>query len=585
MKQLVLFYLSIFCFIMSLNESFSQPVSPNKVTIKIISTTDVHGAIFPYDFIEDEPVNSSLAQVYSYVKEQRSIKGQEVILLDNGDFLQGQPVVYYANYEDNNRLHICADVMNYMQYDAASVGNHDIETGHEVYDSLVNKFSFPWMAANAINVKTGEPYFKPYTVITRQGIKIAIIGLITPGIPNWLPVKLWEGIIFEDMIVAAEKWMQIVQEKENPDIVIGLFHSGVDYTYNNQTEGTLKNENASKLIAERVSGFDYIIAGHDHQEFNLLITNPSGEKTLLIDARNSAKMVGVATIELIKNQETNKYEKTITGMTLEMNNCEPDSDFMRKYSDYVQVIKSYVSRPVAHFTRTISSRDALFGNSSFVDIIHEIQLKTTGADISFSAPLSYDSKIMKGQVYVRDMFKLYKFENLLYTMRLSGKEIYDYLEYSYSWWFNTMESKYDHLLRFYTDNNGNERLLAKFYNFSSAAGINYTVDLTKPAGSKVTISTLSNGEPFNLNKYYVVAINSYRGNGGGGHLTDGAKISMDDLHLRILSTTNNDLRFITMKWLEEQNVVSPKALGNWRAIPDEYWKKGRKRDYKLLYEN
>ena len=554
------------------------------IKIKIIATGDVHGAIFPYDFIENEPLNTSLAQVYTYIREQRNVKSQEVILLDNGDFLQGQPVVYYSNYEKHDGQHICADVMNYMKYDAASVGNHDIETGHNVYDNLVKEFNFPWLAANAVDKNTKEPYFKPYTIITRKNIKIAVIGLITPSIPIWLPEKIWTGIEFLDMVECAKKWVEIVKEKENPDLIVGLFHSGIDNTYNNRSEKDYLNENASNLVAQNVPGFDLIFAGHDHQECNQVVKNVAGGRVIVLDPKNSAKLAAVASVQ-IKKDGDKIIDKKITGLIMEMNSCEPDKDMMRRYADYINMIKKYVSKPIAKFTRTISSRDAMFGNSAFVDLIHSIQLEETGADISFAAPLTFDSKINKGIVCVRDMFKLYKFENLLYTMRLSGKEILDYLEYSYATWFNTMSDRKDHLVLFQVDQKGNDRTAGKFYNYSSAAGIIYTVDLTKPAGEKIKISGFADGRPFELDKYYLAAINSYRGNGGGGHLTDGAGIPHSELLNRIVAATSKDLRYIIMQHIEKRRHISPKASGNWKAIPQDFWIKGRKKDYQLMYDN
>ena len=211
-------------------------VSAQTVNIKIIETSDVHGAILPYDLINDTTTTSSLAQVHSYVITERYRPGQELILLDNGDILQGDPLVYFYNYEDTTDTHIHAEAMNFMSYDAATIGNHDIETGHRVYDKFRKEINFPWLAANAINKKTGEPYFEPYTIIERKGIRIAVLGLITPSIPNWLPEILWDGLVFEDMIETAEKWVPIIKEKENPDLLIGLFHSGVDYDYNDEDE-------------------------------------------------------------------------------------------------------------------------------------------------------------------------------------------------------------------------------------------------------------------------------------------------------------------------------------------------------------
>lgn len=552
--------------------------------IKLIATGDVHGAIFPYDFIENEPLNTSLAQIYTYIKEQRSVKSQEVVLLDNGDFLQGQPVVYYSNYEHHEGPHICADVMNFMGYDAASVGNHDLETGHEVYDKLVKEFNFPWLAANAVNKKTGEPYFAPYAIINRKNVKIAIIGMITPTIPVWLPDKIWEGMEFHDMVECAKKWVKIVKEKENPDLIVGLFHSGVDSTYNNHSDEDYMNENASNLVAQRVPGFDIIFAGHDHQEFNMVVRNCEGGRVIILDPKNCAKLAAVASVQ-IKKENGKLVDKKITGLIMEMNSCEPDREMMKRYADYIKMIKRYVSKPIAKFTRTISSRDAMFGNSAFVDLIHSIQLEATGADVSFAAPLTFDSKVDKGTVCIRDMFKLYKFENLLYTVELTGKEILDYLEYSYGSWFNTMSDRKDHLVLFEVDERGNGRTAGKFYNYSSASGINYTVDLTKPAGEKITINGFTDGRAFELDKTYKVAINSYRGNGGGGHLTDGSGISHDDLLKRIISSTDKDLRYIIMQHIEAMRIVSPKAKGNWKAIPQDFWIRGRKKDYQIMYDN
>ncbi len=186
------------------------------VNIKIIETSDVHGALLPYDLTNDLQTTSSLAQVHSYVVSQRIQQDQEVILLDNGDLIQGDPISYFYNFEDTIDAHIFADALNFMGYDAATIGNHDIETGHDVYDKFRREINFPWLAANAVNIETNEPYFKPYTIIEKKGVRIAVLGLTTPSIPNWLPEKLWSGIEFEDMIESAEKWVEIIKEKEKP---------------------------------------------------------------------------------------------------------------------------------------------------------------------------------------------------------------------------------------------------------------------------------------------------------------------------------------------------------------------------------
>jgi len=567
---------------------------PQTITVKIIETSDVHGAIFPYDLKENKETNSSLARVTTYLKEQCADTNQIVFLLDNGDILQGDPVVYYYNFEKTDTIHLYADVMNYMKYDAGTVGNHDIETGHDVYDKFNTEINFPWLAANAINTTINESYFKPYTTIERGGVKIAVLGLITPAIPQWLPEKIWAGMRFDDMVETAQKWVKKIRETEQPDLMIGLFHAGVDYTYNDQNENTYKNENAAKLVAKKVDGLDVVFVGHDHAGWNTKTKSPSGKDVLILGTTAGARNIAVANYVLKYDKVCMIYhKKEITGELVDMKNYVPDAGFMNRYKNNFEEAKNYVSRPVGEFSETISSRDAMFGPSKFVDLIHTIQLDLTDADVSFSAPLSFNAKIDKGTVYVKDMFDLYRYENLLYTMELTGQEIKDYLEFSYGNWFNQMKDENDHLLKFKLDESGNikysERtkspeLEERYYNFESAAGIDYVVDVTKPIGEKITIKNFSNGNPFDLNTKYKVAVNSYRGNGGGGHLTRGAKIPQEDLSNRVINSTEKDLRFYLMKWIEKEKLVTPKLMGNWKVVPENYWQAGKLKDYQLLFK-
>jgi len=588
-KQSIFFSLFLTASLLTINAIL--PLHAQTIKLKLIETSDVHGSLFPWDFINDKPTSASLAQVYTYVEEQRADKSQSVILLDNGDILQGQPLVYYYNFEDTKSEHICASVMNYMKYDAATVGNHDIEPGHPVYDKIEKEFKFPWMAANAVDTKTGEPYFKPYTILNRNGVKIAIMGLITPGIPMWLPEKIWSGIDFQDMVVSAKKWVEIIREKEHPDVLIGLIHAGVNANYEGQTADMPRNENAAQLVAEKVPGFDVVFVGHDHHGWNYKVKDTDGKEILILGTLGSSRTVTEATIVLNKTTGTEKWKKEISGNIIQVEKYQPDTAFMAEFEPVINTIKAYVSKPIGVFTETISTHESVFGDSPFIDLIQQIQLDLTQADVSFAALLSFNAEIKKGDVYVRDMFNLYKYENLLYTMKLSGQEIRDYLEYSYGQWFNQMKNADDNLLNFRRDETGNlilsrgaPQLSASYYNFSSAAGINYTVDVSKPAGERISITTMADGKPFELKKTYSVAINSYQANGGGGLLTLGAKIPKDEITGRIVTSTAKDLRYYLMKWIEEKQTVNPKAMNNWSVIPTDWWEKGKEKDAKLLFK-
>jgi 2',3'-cyclic-nucleotide 2'-phosphodiesterase/3'-nucleotidase len=555
--------------------------------ISIIESTDVHGVILPYDFIEKKPVESSLSGAVSYINKLDK-ENINILLLDNGDNLQGQPEEYYYNFIDTVSPHFNAEVMNYMKYDAASVGNHDIEAGHPVYDRLKKLYTFPLLAANAVYARTGEPYFKPYVIINKKGLKIAVLGMVTPAIPTWLPPELYSGMEFRDMVVTAKKWMPEILAKE-PDIIVGLFHSGWNRSFNKVTSDTL-DENGSAAVAYLVPGFDVIFNGHDHNTVNEKIVNNAGDTVLILDGGSRGEEIAQADVVFTGRKNGRKAVKLLTGSIVKLKDYAPDKDFIRKFSGEDSTIRSYVGKVIGESTANISSRDSYFGSSGFVDMIHSMQLEITGADISFAAPLSFDVSISKGPVTVGDMFKLYRYENMLYTMRLSGQEVLKYLEYSYAGWVNTMKGPNDALLKYRTGkdskpvvSDGRARLRNQSYNFDSAAGINYIVDVSKPEGSRITISSFSDGRRFEKDKMYRVAVNSYRGNGGGGHLTEGVGLSSTELRSRLISSTDKDLRYYIIKAIEKKRIIAPSPNKNWKLIPEEWVRKAVPRDSIMLF--
>ena len=601
-------FLLMFNFLFSLLSLFSCKPK-GEINFTIVETTDIHGMIFPYNFITDREENTSMAHISSYIKKLKS-EGKTVLLLDNGDTLQGQPTVYYYNFIATNEKHIWAEVLNYMNYDIITMGNHDIEAGHTVYDKIVKEIKAPVIVANLINEKTKEPYFKPYSIIKKNGIKIAVLGMIEPAIERQLPKILYEGIIAEDMIECAKKWIKIIKEKENPDLIIGLFHSGANYT---EDKEKYKNENASQLVAQEVDGFDIIFVGHDHQGWNGKgydeitkqktkdVKSPSGKIVPIYGGVNAARLIASVDVRMIYDKETKKWDIDFNGKLIEPSKFEADKEFLNRFNDYKDEIKIWVERDIGELNTKLTSDEAMFGDSYFLSFIHNLQFeiakKELGekADISFAAPLSKDAVLNVGKVKVRDMFNLYPYENFFYVMRLTGKQIKDIMEYSYCRQFNRMTNINEHLIYFKRDASGNlifnnrynsYDTLTQTYNYESFGGLNYIVDVRKCYGERVNIISMSDGSNFDLNKEYKIAINSYRGSGGGGHLTQGAKIDLKTLQNMdlVIKSTDKDLRFYMMKWFEEQtNSITVEKLNNWKVIPEDYLKAGRERDYKLLY--
>ena len=552
------------------------------VKLKIVETSDIHGNYYPYDFILRHEAGGSLARIHAFVQKEREVYKDNLLLLDNGDILQGQPCAYYYNYIDTISPHLAAEVLNYMQYNTGNMGNHDVETGRAVFDRWADDCKFPILGANIIDTATGKTHFKPYEVLERDGVKIVVLGMITPAIPVWLSENLWKGLRFDDMEETARKWMKIIREKEKPDLVIGIFHAGQDALL----MGGKYRENASVEVARNVPGFDIVLMGHDHARELKKIKNIAGDSVLIMDPASKGIVVANADVTL-KLRKGKVIEKYIDGALTDMKDYAASEDFMEHFAPQFNAVQDFVSKKIGSFTETISTRPAYFGSSAFIDLIHLLQLEITNADISLAAPLSYDTEINKGDVFVSDMFNLYKYENMLYTMKLSGKEVKDALEMSYNLWTNQMKSVDDHLLLFRKQRREGATDRASFQNFSfnfdSAAGIIYTVDVTKPKGEKVTIISMADGTPFSMDKMYKVALNSYRGNGGGELLTKGAGIPQDELKGRILFSTDKDLRYYLMQYIEKKGVIEPYALGQWKFIPEEWVEPAAKRDYEYLF--
>lgn len=566
------------------------PKGTKTVKLKVIETSDVHGYFFPWDFTEAKPLKGSLARANTFINRERKKYGENLLLIDNGDILQGQPCTYWANFVATDKENLAARVVNYMKYDVETFGNHDVEPGHKVYDKWISEVRCPMIGANIVkegckdseanpaNVYNGV---KPYSIHVKDGVKICIIGMLSPAIPSWLNQQIWKGMEFEEMTASARKWVRYVKKHEQPDLIIGLFHSGL----NGGIKTDEYDEDATELVAKQVPGFDIIFFGHDHQVHNDWITNSDGEQVLCLDPSCFVKNVAEADITLTF-KKGKLVKKDIKGNIVSVLDEEIDEQMMQYFAEDIQKVKDFVGQRVGEFKQPIYTRDSFFGNSAFTDLIHSLQLQISKADISFAAPLAFNTTINAGEVKMSDMFKLYRFENLMFVLRMTGEEIRRHLEFSYNMWGNTMTSPDDHALRL-NDATANDQQRTGFkyftFNFDSAMGIDYEVDLTKPDGQKVHILRMSNGETFDMGKWYKVVMSSYRANGGGELLTKGAGIPKDSLESRVLFHTPLDLRHYLTEEMRRQGSIDPKPAHNWRFVPEAWVKPALERDRIKLF--
>ena len=346
-----------------------------QITISFVETSDVHGNYLPYDFINGRPGEGGLARVCTYVEKLRNKQGKDrVVLLDNGDILQGQPTAYYYDYIDTTSTHLCAEVLNFMHYDAGTVGNHDVETGHVVYDRWVSQCRYPVLGANVIDVRSGKPYWKPYTILKRQGVRIAVLGMITPCIPMWLPQNLWENLRFDDQEAIARQYMPEMQRQA--DVIVGLFHSGVG----KDTVTTPRAEHAAVAVARRVPGFDVVFCGHDHREAHRLVQNVAGKEVLVLNPAANAHAVAQADVTLtLKGKKV--IDKKVQGRVVSVLNEQPHAGFMQHFAKQYEAVRQFTSKRIGRSTAAMTTTPAFFGPSAFIDFIHQMQLDISGADI------------------------------------------------------------------------------------------------------------------------------------------------------------------------------------------------------------
>lgn len=551
---------------------------PHKRTtrLKIIATSDVHGCFMPYDFIENKPASGSLARSCTYINNMRKHYGNRLILLDCGDMLQGQPICHYFNSTKNGEMNIASRAINYLKFDACAIGNHDLATGNDVFDKWTRECGCPIVAANMTDSTTGKPYCPPYAILEREGIKIAVLGMVTSAAPLWLYGKLRNRLHFESITTVAASWVESIRNEEHPDLIIGLFHSG----WNGGTSTDLYDENEVERTARDVPGLDAIFFGHDHVTRQETITNKSGHKVPCLNPSCNANSLAVADVTITK-EGSRVVCKTISGSICDIKDEQPDLAFMEYFKEAAEETITYCSKRIATIDKPIHAIDGLFGNAPFTDLIHNLQLAITHADISLCGPLSANISIEKGLICVRDMFKLYKYDDLLYVMRLNGMEIKACLEMSYELWTNTMTTPYDHIVLIANDTEGHgslPKLKNNIFNFDSAAGIDYEVDVTKPYGQKIKIKQMSDGKPFCENRWYNVVTNSYRGNGGGDLLTKGAGIAVESLQQRIVWQSDKGQRQCLMEQMSCSGTIAPKANNNWKFVPEEWADKAIARD-------
>ena len=551
-------------------------------TLHLLTTNDVHGCWFDSTYVGGR-TKLSLMAVNSYVDSIRTADGKEnVLLVDAGDCLQGDNASYYYNYVDTKSEHLFSRIVSYMGYDAITVGNHDIETGHPVYDRVrkeLRSHGIPFLAGNAMRDKDGKPYFQVCKTFRRAGLKVLVLGYTNPRNDTWVDAKIYEGMHFLDLIPLVQEDVDRYTAKFNPDVVIVSVHSATG-------DGKRSSSEAEGLdLYESLKGVDFVVCSHDHRQ----VTFCDGKRAL-INTGNRAKYLGHGVLEV--NVEKGKVvSKDVSASLIKIDKDKVDAAMRDAFRKDYETVKAFSTREIGALAMELRTRDAYAGMSDYLNLLHSVQLKSTGADVSFAAPLTYNGKVKAGVLIYNDLFTVYPYENQLFVMKLSGKEIKDYLEESYDGWLADPASGHALRIRKHDDPRNNQAGWSfenRPYNFDSAAGIVYTVDITKAKGGRVEISSLADGRPFDADAEYKVAMTSYRANGGGGLIIRGAGIPASEIEGRTIGKYE-EIREFVYRYINEYGLIDhgtisdPALIGSWKFVPEGEADGKIDADLKLLF--
>lgn len=540
-------------------------------SITLLATTDVHGTVLNYDYATGKaPAKAQgLAKVSTYVKNIRQ-NNKNVMLIDNGDSIQGTPLVYYYNIVDTNLEYPLAKVVGAMKYDSWTLGNHEFNYGLNVLNRIIKDYKSEGVAVLGANIykQDATNFVQPYIIksfyINGKEIKVAVIGLENKCVPNWEDKKHYEGLQFNDLVDEAKKWVKEVKGK-GAEIVIVSAHSG------QETEADILPENQINAIATQVSGIDAIIAGHAHLKVNdLTKKNPEGKVVPILESTKSA--TGLAQLDM--NIDTNGKLCGIStkNVTIE-NSLVEDPEILNLIKPYQDTTLKYVDTKVGTSTGEFTGKGQTTEPTAIMELINKVQKESSGAQLSIAAPLSEAAFIPKGDVTIKDMMSVYTFENFLYGVNMSGRQVKDWMEYSVRYYAQTTDEN--------TSIIKDSVLNIADYNLDQLYGATYSIDLTQPACTvdKETGKVISGKRIKNLkvdglevkdSDKFTVAINNYRYNGGGGFMK-AVGLSGNDINIVTYDSgkalgDDGQVRSLMTSYFKKHGDVSAEYSKNWNII-------------------
>lgn len=519
--------------------------------VVILGTSDVHGNVLGYSY--EDNIDSELGgldKVFTYVSKCRK-EHENVLLLDNGDILQGNILaddIASKSKGDNPII----SAMNLMGYDAMTLGNHEFNWGVSTLKRMVSSASFPILAANVIS-HSGSLLFKGHTIVEKSGIKLAIIGVVSPNVALWDGGK--DGIAdytYQDAAIAVKNEIAKIGKV---DAYIVSAHMGLEYEYD-----PINLSDSAKKIAQLNPEITAILIGHKHTIVNERIGN-----TVIAAPRNSAEEVVEFHIYFDEQNRVASADATLVKLR-----DYPKSGLLLKdecvREAHDKTLDLICSEKLGYAAESFKTEDdikgipeALLKDNPITDLIEHLMLKATGADIAATPLFNPEAYFDKGDIYYCNIFSVYKYDNTLVTLKITGRELRAYMEWSLSF-FNTWKPG-DINISFNPD--------VPHYKYDTFSGVDYLIDLSKPVGNRVA-SLKRKGLDIQDDDLFTLAVNAYRYTSAlkAFNLVKGEKEWESSYSLRDLIVEN----------FRDNSPVYPVVDNNFKIIGIELYKNDRRRE-------
>ncbi len=519
-------------------------VSANEeeANITILGTSDMHGRIFPWDYaLDTEDSDAGYLKVASAVKEIKS-NNKNVIVVDAGDTTQDNSIELFKGKDKNPII----EVMNDIGYDTWTLGNHEFNFGLDALNKAVKTSNATVLAGNLYK-EDGQRAYDAYKIVEKDGVKVAIIGMITPNIPRWesSTPEHFKGLEFRNPV---EETTKVINElKGKADVLVGVFHMGLEDEYTD-FDGT-------RSIIEKNPELDAVVMGHAHSDI-------AGEKvgnTLVVEPKSYGNRISKIDLKLKKeNGKWDVVEKN--SENIDTTGYEADKELEAKYNYIHETSRNDANMVIGTVTDDfIENTQVLPGipkaqveDTALIDFINEVQMHYSGADISSAAAFKNDMNLLKGDFKKKDVANIYKYSNTLISVKVTGKQLKDYMEWSVRY-YNTYKDG-DVTVSFNPEIRG--------YNYDMFSGVDYDIDISKPEGERI-VNLRFKDQPVTDDMTFTIAVNNYR---FGNMVKDGYFKEEDKVFDSSLEYADGSIRTLIVKYVTENKEIDPKVDNNWKIV-------------------